>query len=145
MAAKKESYFTKLKDPRWQKKRLDILSRDNFTCTNCFDTETTLQVHHLAYAENPWDVDDSKLITLCEVCHEEFTEMNAEIKVRLSCIKDLDTLTEISRILYWAIRVDPFSLRSALNFLSMIPDLDTKTINTLLKVTFELGNQDKDS
>jgi len=28
----KLTYSEKLKDPRWQKKRLEILSRDNFTC-----------------------------------------------------------------------------------------------------------------
>ena len=30
-------YSEKLKDPRWQKKRLEILERDNFRCQYCGD------------------------------------------------------------------------------------------------------------
>lgn len=42
-------YSDKLKDPRWQKKRLEILTRDEWTCQICFDTESTLVVHHQKY------------------------------------------------------------------------------------------------
>lgn len=65
-------YSTKLKNPKWQKKRLEILNRDNFTCQSCFDTETTLHVHHLHYFPNkePWDISSDYLITLCENCHQ---------------------------------------------------------------------------
>lgn len=65
------SYSEKLKDPRWQKKRLEILSRDEFTCRYCGAKTKTLHVHHFGYSKsgNPWDVDDLMLITLCEDCH----------------------------------------------------------------------------
>lgn len=63
-------YQQKLLDPRWQKKRLEILERDNWTCTNCGRTDLNLQVHHEFYSGNPWDIDSSKLKTLCYVCHE---------------------------------------------------------------------------
>lgn len=66
------NYSTKLKDPRWQKKRLQILNRDKFTCKLCKDTKTTLQVHHLEYhGSNPWDTENKHLITLCKHCHSE--------------------------------------------------------------------------
>lgn len=64
------TYSEKLKDPRWQKKRLKILERDEFSCKSCGDTEKTLNVHHIAYDTNPWDTEDKLLITLCEECHE---------------------------------------------------------------------------
>jgi len=38
----KEQY----RHPKWQKKRLDILKRDKFTCRSCGDKESTLNVHH---------------------------------------------------------------------------------------------------
>jgi len=65
-------YSEKLKDPRWQKKRLEILQRDNFTCQYCGDTKATLAVHHKDYFPNiePWDCPDDLLITLCEECHK---------------------------------------------------------------------------
>ncbi len=68
-----KSYIEKLKDPRWQRRRLDILNRDDFTCQKCFDKETTLHVHHRWYksGKEPWEYPDDILVTLCEKCHEE--------------------------------------------------------------------------
>lgn len=64
------TYSEKLKDPRWQKKRLQILERDGFRCRHCGDAESTLNVHHLAYGAEPWDTADADLMTICEGCHE---------------------------------------------------------------------------
>lgn len=67
------TYSQKLKDPRWQKKRLEILNRDEFTCRICGDDTSTLHVHHVSYSGNPWDVENNLLLTVCESCHEEET------------------------------------------------------------------------
>ena len=64
------SYSEKLQHPKWQKKRLEILNRDNFTCTKCGDTETQLQVHHLKYTGEPYDAPNENLITVCKYCHQ---------------------------------------------------------------------------
>ncbi len=68
----KKSYSQQLKDPRWQKKRLEIMSRDNFRCVQCENSKNTLHVHHKKYehGKKPWEYDDSELITLCDTCHE---------------------------------------------------------------------------
>jgi hypothetical protein len=63
------TYKEKLLDPRWQKKRLQILDRDNFTCQCCGDNTRTLNVHHKSYLNNPWDIDNTELITYCSDCH----------------------------------------------------------------------------
>ena len=66
------TYAEKLRDPRWQKKRLQILDRDKWTCQACRATESTLQVHHLYYARlDPWDYPDEVYQTLCERCHKQ--------------------------------------------------------------------------
>lgn len=67
----KKSYLDKLKDPRWQKKRLLILERDGWACRLCHDTENTLHVHHKIYirGNEPWEYEDGLLISLCEDCH----------------------------------------------------------------------------
>lgn len=62
-------YSDKLKSPKWQRKRLEILNRDNFTCQTCQDTETELHVHHKSYFGEPWEAPDEDLITLCKICH----------------------------------------------------------------------------
>lgn len=68
----KKTYSEKLKHPKWQRKRLEIMNRDNFKCKLCNDTETTLNVHHLSYSEGePWDIENNQLITLCQECHHE--------------------------------------------------------------------------
>jgi hypothetical protein len=66
------TYSEKLKDPRWQKKRLEILERDKWKCQCCEDEETTLHVHHFNYerGKEPWEYNNDSLITLCENCHE---------------------------------------------------------------------------
>lgn len=65
-------YSDKLKDPRWQKKRLEILQRDNFMCQSCHEIKETLHVHHTItdYDIEPWEHEDNTLVTLCESCHK---------------------------------------------------------------------------
>lgn len=68
-------YIELLRDPRWQKKRLQVMERDGFECTNCGDTKTTLNVHHLRYTGKPWEAHLADLTTLCEVCHKRTTDL----------------------------------------------------------------------
>jgi hypothetical protein len=77
---RKQTYADKLKSPRWQKKRLEIMSRDKFTCKMCGDYETELHVHHKEYIDgnDPWDYPNSLLITLCSHCHYEVENLKEE-------------------------------------------------------------------
>ena len=77
----KKSYKELLKDPRWQKRRLEILQRDRFTCQHCGRNDRTLHVHHKRYVEgkNPWEYSDEDLITLCEECHNNETEYASDL------------------------------------------------------------------
>ena len=65
------TYAEKLKDPRWQKKRLRVLERDEWSCQICGDSESPLHVHHFIYekGKDPWEAHDDMLTTLCESCH----------------------------------------------------------------------------
>jgi hypothetical protein len=66
-----KSYSEKLRDPRWQKRRLEILSAVDFTCRRCNATEKELHVHHLIYRKgaNPWEYADQEFAVLCADCH----------------------------------------------------------------------------
>jgi len=69
------TYSDKLKDPRWQKKRLRVMERDGFKCRDCGDEKETLHVHHCFYEKgDPWNTKDDFLLTLCETCHKERQE-----------------------------------------------------------------------
>jgi hypothetical protein len=66
------TYSEKLQDPRWQKKRLEIMSRDGFECVNCFSKTNTLTVHHFYYISGrmPWEYPNGSMKTICRECHK---------------------------------------------------------------------------
>lgn len=68
-------YSELLRDPRWQKKRLEILQRDSWQCQNCDEKDKTLHIHHCYYEHGkmPWEYKSSSLLTLCEECHKAET------------------------------------------------------------------------
>lgn len=82
-------YKEQIKSPKWQKKRLEILQRDDFACQVCGCKDKTLHVHHTAYenGNNIWEYDDNQLITLCEDCHEYEHMIDASIEEHLWYIK----------------------------------------------------------
>lgn len=65
-------YKEQIKSPKWQRRRLEILQRDDFTCQICGCKDKMLHVHHTAYERDKmiWEYPDEMLITLCEDCHE---------------------------------------------------------------------------
>ena len=64
-----KSYNDKLKDPRWQKRRLQELERAGWACEWCGSDSFTLHVYHWAYIGDPWDAPSAVLAVLCEHCH----------------------------------------------------------------------------
>ena len=67
----KKSYQELWRDPRWQRKRLEVMKRDDFACRACARTDITLCVHHLRYnGKPPWECEDDDVQTLCETCHK---------------------------------------------------------------------------
>ena len=87
------TYSEKLRDPRWQKKRLEILERDNFTCQMCKSTEKTLHVHHVRYHKKklPWNYANEELVTLCMDDHEAV----ANLKERMGAVLHLAAVNTI--------------------------------------------------
>lgn len=85
------TYAEKLKDPRWQKKRLEILNRDGWSCQFCGNTKSTLHVHHKAYqGNNPWETDDDLLEVLCEDCHDIESRLTPLESFLWGCLRQRD-------------------------------------------------------
>jgi len=93
-----KSYGEKLKDPRWQKKRLEVLERDGWGCYECKDKESTLNVHHLVYeSHDPWDTQNYLLRVLCNDCHKDYPKIIKESMGDLLGFEDI-TLDEFNII-----------------------------------------------
>lgn len=98
------TYSDKLKNPLWQKKRLEILNRDNFTCLICSDTETELHIHHKQYkwGNTPWDYDNDNFQTLCKCCHlitETFKDCGLKPIIASKSYNEASKYTLLSTIL----------------------------------------------
>jgi hypothetical protein len=65
------TYSEKLKDPRWQRRRLHMLEAAGWKCSGCQAEDKTLHVHHKLYRKgaDPWEYSDDELAVLCEGCH----------------------------------------------------------------------------
>lgn len=92
------TFKEQIKHPKWQKKRLEILERDEFHCANCGVDHETLHVHHYLYNKNSmlWEYENKYLITLCDDCHSDWHKINDRIK-EILCV-DTTTLLEIYEI-----------------------------------------------
>ncbi|MFP4017948.1 MAG: HNH endonuclease [Bacteroidales bacterium] len=108
------TYAEKLKDPKWQKKRLEILERDNWTCQVCGNTKKTLHVHHFKYNSNPWNTPELFLTTVCEDCHREVQEGQNAINRAIQSLMAEHTkyLTEIFEIIDFMSTLNQYNLQA---------------------------------
>ncbi len=76
------NYKEQYKHPKWQKKRLEILNRDEFACTNCGSDSDNLHVHHYLYHKDKkvWEYENGYLTTFCFDCHEQWHDINDHLK-----------------------------------------------------------------
>ena len=77
------TYAEKLRDPRWQKMRLEVMDRDEFACQRCGAKHKTLNVHHMFYqkGKDPWEYDPDFLLTLCEGCHANVEDLSLKVSL----------------------------------------------------------------
>lgn len=112
------TYLEKLQDPRWQQKRLLIFQRDGFLCQKCRVPGLTLHVHHIKYFGEPWEAEDSKLITLCKKCHDDEESTKKSLQISLTSVSErtgvlITDLTElIIQVFEWSDRDHSVSFRT---------------------------------
>jgi hypothetical protein len=90
------AYIELLRDPRWQKRRLEMLEKACWMCAECAAKDKTLHVHHLRYRKGlkPWEYGDGELRALCEDCHSRWHELKATLdeSICVLSIKELGIL-----------------------------------------------------
>lgn len=111
------TYADKLRDPRWQKKRLEIMERDGWKCLACGSSVKTLCVHHLVYRQEPWNSPNEELETLCDECHEMRESFNAAFgRSVLPTICVFDFVSMNTRLAESPLTVIPIRIGYALNW-----------------------------
>jgi 5-methylcytosine-specific restriction endonuclease McrA len=81
-------YMERLRDPRWQRTRLAVLERADWSCEGCGTREVNLQIHHGYYERGllPWEYPPEALFCLCDICHEWAEAKKAEAYGELGLI-----------------------------------------------------------
>ena len=107
----KQSYVEKLRDPRWQRKRLEVMQAADFKCQDCGTADKTLNVHHSAYeaGREPWEYTVG-LRCVCEDCHlmRQETENRVAFLIKSAFSQmDLDEVVKLANELYDRWRNDP--------------------------------------
>ncbi len=84
----RRAYWELLRDPQWQRKRLEVMERAEFRCDTCEATDKTLNVHHRLYRKSalPWEYADHELVCLCEDCHEQEHHIREQIDAGLAAL-----------------------------------------------------------
>ncbi len=85
------------KNPKWQKKRLEVLSKYKFKCEDCGSTTKTLHVHHILYRKGRkvWEYDEDEFLALCADCHDR---LHIDIKLMQVIISYLNKETRANLI-----------------------------------------------
>lgn len=93
----KLAYAEKLKHPRWQKKRLQILDAAGWQCEDCNASEKSLSVHHCYYLPDtePWEYTRDLLMSLCDECHVRRQNLERQIHVNVAKLMRMKSYLEL--------------------------------------------------
>lgn len=159
MSKKFPAWKEQIKSPKWQKKRLEVLSLRGFKCEECGDKEKTLHVHHRFYISGRLihEYDNDVLQVLCEDCHKkehnktDYSKYDELISlIELNCkLFDIDILEDLEFILDTIFHSDEdkfiSNLSNAFNdgFYKKI-SIDLETNTRLERIEVELSMLKKD-
>lgn len=117
------------------------MDRDGFACQQCYDSESTLNVHHLYYSSGRkiWEYPDNAMVTLCNECHsdEHLIGQNKEglIDQLFDYIDSVEKIPAIAEGISIFYKLNPYeaSILSSL-FLSLASS--NQSINPLIKFLY---------
>ena len=144
-------YTEKFKDPRWQKKRLEILEREKWMCEDCGDKATQLHIHHGYYEKglDPWDYNSDTLHCLCKDCHEYQQDTLRDMQYELAKMPigyidptDIQLIVRYCTVLKWFIKKPNVSSAGRLLHIQrLIFDTYVNTKNKQIKKILDKANK----
>jgi hypothetical protein len=132
------TYYDKLKDPRWQKLRLQVFERDKWTCRDCGATDRPLHAHHAFYEKGvePWDYLPHTIMCVCDNCHEKRHRLIDTI-TSFSGLLSIDLMENVSRLIRLV------RLINAMKHKELANNVIIKTISLLKKKSKSKVDKDK--
>lgn len=98
------AYSKKFNDPRWLRKKADILLRDGGCCRYCKSADAHLQVRFIAHRGiDPWEYPNEELETICVECSKlrafQFDRLDHQLRILLQHISNDRLKYVVDRIL----------------------------------------------
>jgi predicted Zn-ribbon and HTH transcriptional regulator len=99
------TYAEQLKNPKWQRKRLETLEYYGFRCKACGNEDEQLDIHHGAYLSGHkiWDYHVWELHVLCRTCHKELSSdiyaFNKALALMEQSKENYELLTKFAEII----------------------------------------------
>lgn len=89
--------------PEWQRKRLQVLERAQWRCSNCQAQDKQLHVHHKRYlrGHKVWEYDLTDLVALCERCHADHHEGMDRLKAVLGTVGPWEAQALVALLAGW--------------------------------------------
>lgn len=115
------SYFQKLSDERWIKKRDLVRNRAEFKCEDCSTTQGHLEIHHCyyLYGYEPWEYPTSSLRCLCKSCHitrDPIEKKNRGLLAHLTQ-EEIQTINDfLETATYWYPKQKVFEFLKSMNY-----------------------------
>ena len=112
-----KSYWQKLQDPRWQKRRLEILNGAGFKCEDCGSEKETLSIHHSYYEKGlePWEYPGEALLCLCEECHTARASSERAVLRELHFCRSAENIGLLADVLNMARRTHGMKFKKVLD------------------------------
>jgi len=85
-----------LRDPRWQRQRLEVMQAASFACQDCGSHSDSLNVHHSVYVRDrrPWEYEADFLLCLCDACHKRRHEVGDMALYQLGLVHGSERVEE---------------------------------------------------
>lgn len=128
------SYFAKLSDERWIKKRDFVKQRSDFKCEDCGTSSGQLEVHHCyyLYGYEPWEYPTSSLRCLCKKCHTSRDPIEKKNRGLLAHLtqEEIETMNNFfDTAIYWYPRKEVFDFIKTIGY---DRDLMKKSLESLM-------------
>lgn len=136
---KRKTYYEQLKDPRWQKMRLEIFEDRGWGCESCGAETKQLHAHHRYYKRGlmAWEYPLTAFSALCDECHTIQQDLMEKAHANIANHQWIESLSQTGNMSDEELEViDRFMC-----FFGMLPELRKEKLSDVGKILDVLDNE----